>query len=88
MQCQKKRIESTWYETSPFVYAAVGVAAAMRWPDTMLMKASSMMLVVAALTIIGLRWIYRHDVVRREPLDEGRYVTPITEELFYERRER
>jgi hypothetical protein len=83
-QRRRNSVESTWYELSPFVYATAGIAAAMRSHGSLLMTASGVVLLLAAITIIGLRWIYRHDVVREADLDESQYVTPITQDLFYD----
>jgi len=68
-------IESLWYEASPYVYAAGG-AFAVLGSDGALAKVSGGVLLVAAGTIMRLRWTYRRRradarsrAVRRVPAD-------------------
>ncbi len=76
-------LERIWYEASPYLYAATGVASARDPRASLLMGLSAMLLVVAALTIVALRWIHRRD--GRDAalqLDVGRYVQPVTNDVF------
>jgi hypothetical protein len=47
-----------WYETSPYIYAPLGVLV-LFGSDGTLAKVSAFLLVVAAGTILRLRWTYR-----------------------------
>ena len=78
-------LERLWYESSPYLYGALGIVTAADAANR-LMKASGLILLGAALTILGLRWIYRHDEARSRArqLDEKRYVALITQDLFYD----
>ena len=78
------RFERTWYEVNPYVYAAMGAATIVYPPGSLLMKASGFVLLFAALTILGLRWIYRRDVDRAQELDESAYVGLVTQDLFFD----
>ena len=51
--------ETIWYEISPYVYTLAGICSAMA-ADVRLGKLSGLLLLVAALTIIRLRWRSRH----------------------------
>ncbi len=55
------KIERAWYEGSPYVYAATGVASAVDAPDSLLMSGSAALLVCVSLTILAFRWMHRHD---------------------------
>jgi hypothetical protein len=61
-------LERLWYETSPYLYTALGVGTASDAPN-LLMKASGLILLAAALTILGLRWVYRRDEARGHARD-------------------
>ena len=78
------RFERTCYEFNPYVYAAMGTATILYPPGSMLMKASGFVLLFAALTILGLRWIYRRDVHRAPELDQSAYVELVTQDLFFD----
>jgi|GEM_PF-1773650 len=78
------RFERTWYEINPYLYAATGAATIVYPPGSMLMKASGFVLLFAALTILGLRWIYRQDVHRGNELDQRAYVDLITQDVFFD----
>ena len=80
------RFERTFYEFNPYVYAAVGTATIVYPPGSLLMKASGFVLLFAAITILGLRWIYRRDVHRSAELDESAYVELVTQDLFFDSR--
>jgi hypothetical protein len=47
--------ETIWYETSPYLYTFAGIGAALS-TDVQFGKISGILLLVAALTIIRLRW--------------------------------
>ena len=51
--------ETIWYEVSPYVYTAAGVITAYA-ADVRLGKLSGVLLLIAAATIIRLRWQNRH----------------------------
>ena len=78
------RFERTCYEFNPYLYAAMGATTILYPPGSTLMKASGFMLLFAALTILGLRWIYRRDVHRGAELDESAYVDLVTQDLFFD----
>ncbi len=78
------RFERTWYEINPYLYAAAGTATIVYPPGSMLMKASGFVLLFAAFTILGLRWIYRQDVRRGDELDQRAYVDLITQDVFFD----
>ena len=77
------RFERTWYEVNPYLYAAMGTFTIVYPPGSMLMKGSGFVLLFAAFTILGLRWIYRHDVHRHDELDQSAYVELVTQDLFF-----
>jgi len=52
-------LERVWYETSPIVYALGGVTVLLGASDT-LARVSGALLVLAAATILRLRWVYRN----------------------------
>ena len=52
-------IESLWYEAFPFFYGISGVVAFLIKPESTLLRISGALLVVAAITILRLRWVYR-----------------------------
>lgn len=58
--------ERAWYESSPYLYAIAGVIATLHDPGPLLMNVSGMVLLAAATTIVGLRWIYRRDAKARQ----------------------
>ena len=51
-------IETTWYEFSPYIYALVGLAT-IAATDSRLSVCSGALLLVAAATILRLRWVHR-----------------------------
>ena len=55
-------LENLWYELSPYVYAVFGFVVMFHNPASNLLKASGLLLIAAALTIIRLRWVYRRAV--------------------------
>jgi hypothetical protein len=52
-------LERVWYETSPVVYALGGVTVLLGASDT-LARVSGALLVLAAATILRMRWVYRN----------------------------
>ena len=60
------RFERTWYEVNPYVYTAFSTATILYPPGSLLMKGSGFVMLFAAMTIIGLRWMYRRDVEETE----------------------
>jgi hypothetical protein len=79
-------IERAWYETSPYLYATTGALSAWRSDGSWLMNGSALALFCAAVTIIGLRWIYRRDNVQtlNDSIDQRKYVSSITQDLFFD----
>jgi hypothetical protein len=51
--------ETIWYEVSPYIYTVAGVCSAIA-ADAGFGKLSGLLLLIAALTIIRLRWRSRH----------------------------
>lgn len=51
-------LETVWYEFSPYVYAAAGLASVLSTHSTVGIV-SGVLLIAAAATIFRLRWIYR-----------------------------
>jgi hypothetical protein len=81
--------ERAWYEGSPYLYATTGALSALRSDGSWLMNGSALALFCAAVTIIGLRWIYRRDNVQiqNDSIDQRKYVSLITQDLFYDARD-
>ncbi|MFZ9676959.1 MAG: hypothetical protein ACO3BH_01265 [Quisquiliibacterium sp.] len=52
------KLEQIWYESSPFIYGLIGLAALLKG-DSLLAYASGALLLTAAGTIIRLRWSAR-----------------------------
>ena len=52
-------LETLWYELSPYIYAACGVFSWFYSAGSWLLKGSGILLIIAALTIVRLRWVYR-----------------------------
>lgn len=59
--------ENAWYELSPYLYALGGLLAYVHTPTSILLKLSGILLVLAALTILRLRWRYRSAAYRLIP---------------------
>ena len=51
-------IEDIWYESSPYVYLLTGLAA-LAWSDGTMATVSALLLLIAAATILRLRWVHR-----------------------------
>ena len=58
-------IEELWYEASPYIYVLLGVAVLFGSNET-LGLASGGLLLLAAGTILRLRWLHRHRRTERE----------------------
>jgi len=52
-------LESLWYEAFPYLYGIGGVVVIVVSAGSGLLKVSGVLLVVAALTIVRMRWVYR-----------------------------
>lgn len=52
-------LEQVWYEAFPYLYGVGGLVALFFQPGSFLLKLSGGLLIVAALTILRLRWVYR-----------------------------
>ena len=52
-------LESLWYEASPVVYLLSGSIATLYDAGPMLLKLSGLLLVMTALTMLGLRMVWR-----------------------------
>ena len=76
---QSVDIETAWYELSPYIYIVVG-AAAIFYASESLARLPGMLLIVAALTIIRLRWVHRRaadaKVARAHDLAQGKVKLP------------
>jgi hypothetical protein len=51
-------LEVCWYEFSPYIYAVLGILAIV-FSDSFVGVTSGGLLIVAAITIVRLRWHYR-----------------------------
>ena len=60
-------LEQVWYEAFPYVYGAGGAVALLFQPGSFLLKVSGGLLIVAAVTILRLRWVYRRAAFDRMP---------------------
>lgn len=52
-------LEALWYESSPYAYFGAAVASVITAPSA-LSIVCAIMLVAASLTIVRMRWVYRH----------------------------
>ncbi|MGI9024021.1 MAG: hypothetical protein ACR2GP_00250 [Burkholderiaceae bacterium] len=52
-------LETLWYEISPYLYAVCGLFLLSYGSASGLLKVSGILLIIAALTIVRLRWVYR-----------------------------
>lgn len=64
---QRMDLETVWYEAFPYLYGIGGVVAMLVTPGSLLLKISGALLIIAALTILRLRWVYRRDQFKRAP---------------------
>lgn len=78
------KIETAWYESSPYLHASAAVVAICYSPGTLLLKTSGFLLCAAALTILSMRWFHRREFVRAPEIDQDKYVALITQDLFYD----
>ncbi len=60
-------IESLWYEAFPYLYGVGGVVACCVSPGSTLLKISGALLIVAAITVIRMRWVYRRALFVQMP---------------------
>lgn len=51
-------IEDIWYESSPYVYLLAALAV-LAWSDGTMATVSALLLLIAAATILRLRWVHR-----------------------------
>jgi hypothetical protein len=51
-------IETCWYEFSPYIYIVIGVLSIF-YATTHVGRLSAGLLIIAALTIVRMRWTYR-----------------------------
>jgi hypothetical protein len=51
-------IEDVWYESSPYLYLLAGLAA-LAWSEGTMATVSALLLLLAAATILRLRWVHR-----------------------------
>ena len=63
------KIEATWYECSPYLYAIVGLVSISNY-DSYISIVSGLLLLAASGTILRMRWIYRKNVVLQRERDE------------------
>ncbi len=57
--------ETLWYEAFPYLYGIGGIVAMFLPGGTGLLKGSGVLLIVASLTILRLRWVYRRQSIAR-----------------------
>lgn len=62
-------LEAIWYEYSPYVYAAAG-AISISNVHTAIGLISGVMLLIAAATILRMRWMYRRNAALQDERDE------------------
>ena len=60
-------LETLWYEAFPYLYGLGGVVAILLHGESGLLKGSGVLLIVASLTILRLRWVYRRQAIARLP---------------------
>ena len=79
------KIETAWYEFSPYIFVGGGIAAMLYSPGSILLKLSGLLLFFVAITIFGLRWIYRHRLAPNgsDLLDQQRFDKLVAQDLFY-----
>ncbi len=58
------RAERVFYECSPYLHSVVGVATILYPDGSIAMKAFGLLLLAVAMTVLGLRWVYRFDLAR------------------------
>ena len=51
-------LEDIWYESSPYIYLLAGIVALV-WSEGRLATMSALLLLIAAATILRLRWVHR-----------------------------
>lgn len=60
-------LETVWYEAFPYLYGIGGLVAIFLPGGSGLLRASGVLLIVASLTILRLRWVYRRAMFERTP---------------------
>lgn len=60
-------LEQVWYEAFPYLYGIGGVVAIVLPSGSGILKGSGVLLIVASLTILRLRWVYRRELHERTP---------------------
>ncbi len=60
-------LEQVWYEAFPYLYGIGGLVAIFMSNGSGLLKGSGVLLIIASLTIIRLRWVYRRALHDRTP---------------------
>lgn len=80
------KIETAWYELSPYLFVASGIAANIYSPGSILLKTSGLLLFAVAITILGLRWIYRRQLIKSGgiPFDQKKLDKLVYQDLFFE----
>jgi hypothetical protein len=76
--------ETIWYEAFPFLYGIGGLVAIFSKPGPGLLKVSGVLLIIASLTVLRLRWVYRRSLyVQTQTVAEvlkTRYPDPLLKE--------
>ena len=55
-------LETVWYEVFPFLYGVAGVVALCLSTGSILLKVAGILLIVASLVILRVRWVYRRSM--------------------------
>ncbi|MGI9025331.1 MAG: hypothetical protein ACR2GP_07070 [Burkholderiaceae bacterium] len=80
------KIETAWYELSPYIFVGSGIAANIYSPGSLLLRVSGLLLLAVAITILGLRWIYRRELTKSGgvPFSQKKLDKLLYQDLFYE----
>jgi hypothetical protein len=62
-------IEATWYEASPYVYAAAGCGSLSNY-HSYIAIVSGIVLLIASATILKMRWTYRKIQAEKREVEE------------------
>lgn len=62
-------IEATWYEASPYVYAAAGLGSLTNY-HSYIALISGVVLLIASATILKMRWTYRRMQAEKREVEE------------------
>lgn len=60
-------LEQVWYEAFPYLHGVGGLVSLFFEPGSLLLRISGGLLIMAAATILRLRWAYRRDQFARAP---------------------